>query len=74
MVRYQPFYYKLAIHKIKNHKQGLREGGSGGTSYPGLGGPGLRGPGRVQVPALSCWKALFHRKFLSSFLLILTQI
>ena len=29
-------------------KQGLREGVSGGTSYPGLGGPG-----RVQVSALS---------------------
>ena len=36
-------------------KQGLREGGSGGTSYPGpgLGGPGLKGPGSVQVSALS---------------------
>ena len=34
-------------------RQGLREGSSGGTSYPGLGGPGRRGPGRVQVPALS---------------------
>ena len=36
--------------------QGLRDGGSGGTSYPGpgLGGPGLRGPGRVQVSALTC--------------------
>ena len=35
--------------------QGLREGGSGGTSYPGpgLGGPGLKGPVRVQVSALS---------------------
>ena len=36
-------------------KQGLREGGSGGTLYPrpGLGGPGLRGPGRVEVVASS---------------------
>ena len=35
--------------------QGLREGGSGGTSFPGpgLGGPGLKGPRRVQVSALS---------------------
>ena len=30
------------------YEQGLREGGSGGTSYPGLGGPG-----RVQVAASS---------------------
>ena len=38
-----------------SYSQGLREGGSGGTSYPGpgLGGPGLRGPGRVEVIASS---------------------
>ena len=42
--------------------QGLREGGSGGTSYPGmgLGGPGLREPGRVQVPALRCIGLFFN--------------
>ena len=33
--------------------QGLREGGLGGTSYPGLGGPGLRGSGRVEIVATS---------------------
>ena len=35
--------------------QGLREEGSGGTSYsgPGLGGTELKGPGRGQVSALS---------------------
>ena len=34
---------------------GLRDGGSGGTSYPGpgLGGAGLKGLGRAQVSALS---------------------
>ena len=39
----------------KRRKQGLREGGSGGTSYlgPGLGEAGLKGPRRVQVSALS---------------------
>ena len=37
------------------HQQGLREGGSGGTSYPGLGlgGPGIRGPRRIKVVASS---------------------
>ena len=41
--------------------QGLREGGSGGTSYPGpgVGGPGLRGPGRVEVVASSCESDFF---------------
>ena len=35
--------------------QSRREGGSGGTLYPGpgLGGPGLKWTGRVQVSALS---------------------
>ena len=44
-------------------RQGLREGSSGGTSYPnlGLGGPGLKGPGRVQVSALSFGIAPEHR-------------
>ena len=36
--------------------QGLREGGSGGTSYPGLGGHG-----RAQVSALSFGIAAKHR-------------
>ena len=42
--------------------QGLREGGSGGTSYlgPGLGGPRLKGPGRGQVSALSFGIAPLH--------------
>ena len=41
--------------------QGLREGGSGGTSYPGPGpgGPGLRGPGRVEVVASSFGRNFF---------------
>ena len=49
------------IHARLN--QGLRERGSGGTSYlgPGLGGPGLKGPGRVQVTALSFGIAPKHR-------------
>ena len=38
---------------LANRSQGLREGGSGGTSYPGPGLGGLKGPGRVQVNALS---------------------
>ena len=38
---------------LVNRSRGLREGGSGGTSYPGLGGAGLKGPGRVQISALS---------------------
>ena len=33
---------------VHMHAQGLREGRSGGTLYPGLGGPGI-----VQVSALS---------------------
>ena len=43
--------------------QGLREWGSGGTSYPGpgLGGPGLREPGRVEVVASS-----FKQNFFST--------
>ena len=43
------------VHNYTNHTQGLREGGSGGTSYPGpsLGGPGLKGPVRVRVSVLS---------------------
>ena len=41
--------------------QGLREGGWGGTSYPGLGVPGLKGPGRVQVSVLSISVAPQHR-------------
>ena len=38
-----------------NYRQGVREGGSGGTSFPGpgLGGPEFKGPGGVQVSALS---------------------
>ena len=38
---------------LAHRSQGLREGGSGGTPYPGpgLGGAGLKGPGRVQVSA-----------------------
>ena len=45
----------MASNKLQPHRQGLREGCSGGTSYlgPGLGGPGLKGPGRVQVSTLS---------------------
>ena len=31
-------------------------------------------PGREAWRVIESWKALFHRKFLSSFLLILTQI
>ena len=43
-----------ALH-TSGYTQGLREGVSKGTSYPGpsLWGPGLKGPGRVQVSALS---------------------
>ena len=43
------------------YTQGLREGGSGGTSYPGpgLGGPGLRGAGRVEVVAFSFGPKVF---------------
>ena len=36
--------------QVVAHVQGLREGVSGGTSYPSL---GLGGPGRVEVAALS---------------------
>ena len=45
------------------YKQGLREGDSGGTSYPGpgLGRPGLMRPGRVKVVAFS-----FGPKFFTS--------
>ena len=45
----------LAPSRACTPKQGLQEGGSGGTSYPGpgLGGPELKGPGTVQVSALS---------------------
>ena len=40
---------------LHTSSQGLREGGSGGTLYPGPGleGAGLKGPGRAQVSALS---------------------
>ena len=39
--------------RYRTYKQGLQEGGSVGTSYPGLGGLGLRGPRKVQVSAVS---------------------
>ena len=49
------FFCDVATENLINLKvsvsgglQGLREGGSGGTSYPGLGGPG-----RVQVSGLT---------------------
>ena len=36
--------------------------------------PAVNNDSDVQVLVFIQWKALFHRKFLSSFLLILTQI
>ena len=44
---------------LVSSEQGLREGGSGGTLYPG---PGLGGPARVQVSVLSFGIAPQHRK------------
>ena len=46
--------YLLSCHP------GLREGGLGGTSYPGLRGSGLKELGRVQVSALSFGMAPKH--------------
>ena len=41
------------VFHSKHCSQGLREGGSGGASYPGLGGPGLKGPGKVVEGSVS---------------------
>ena len=43
-------------------KQGLRNGGSGGTSYPGLGGPGLGGPEELRLS-----RSVLEQKFFSPF-------
>ena len=46
-------FIREGIDSQVKYTQGLLEGGSEGTSYPGLGGPVLKGPRRVQVSALS---------------------
>ena len=40
---------------LAHRSQGLQEGGSGGTSYPGLGGPGSRGPEEFRFPRIKFW-------------------
>ena len=49
---------KMAQQMVTPTNQGLREEGSGGTSYPG---PGLGGLGRVRVSALSFGFVPYHR-------------